>query len=89
MIVKCLYRRNLKMTPGKLAAQVAHAVIPLSLEFGTVCDRIIVLEASNKKFDEQIELLRKEDAYYHVQVDAGFTELEKGTPTVVAWIKRT
>ena len=80
MKVKVIYRKNLKLTPAKLAAQVAHAVLGLNID-DPLCS-IIVLQASDKKFFEQI---KKEKCY--VQVDAGLTEVEAGTETVAAWIE--
>ena len=69
------------MTPGKLSAQVAHAVKNL----GTTpqdCS-IVVLEASDKKFEEHI----KAHPHCYVQIDQGRTEVEPGTRTTVAWIE--
>jgi peptidyl-tRNA hydrolase len=79
MKIKAIYRKNLKMSEGKVAAQVAHAVKNLG-ETPTDCD-IIVLKVSDKKFKELIE----ENKCY-VQVDKGLTELEPGTETAAAWI---
>lgn len=81
MRIKVIYRKNLKMTEGKLAAQVAHAVKNLGAT-PKDCD-IIVLKVSDKKFDELIE----EHGCY-VQVDKGLTEVESGTKTAAAWIEK-
>ncbi len=83
MKIKAVYRKNLKMSSGKLSAQVAHAVKNLG-STPVDCD-IIVLMASDKKFYEQIESVN--DKTHFVQVDKGLTEVEQGTETVVAWIE--
>jgi peptidyl-tRNA hydrolase len=56
MKIKVLYRRNLKMTPGKLAAQTGHAV--LGLQPVDSYTAIVVLAASDKKFFEKVEELK-------------------------------
>jgi len=79
MRIKAIYIKNLKMTEGKVAAQVAHAVKNLGL---TPIDcSIIVLGVSRKKFSELIE----ENECY-VQCDNGITEVDAGTQTAAAWI---
>lgn len=89
MRIKVLFRKNLKMSEGKLAAQVAHAVGRLLVhgKAGTYIDpddwnlSIVVLEASDKKFDE---ISAEKDGY--TQVDNGITEVERGTKTAFAYI---
>lgn len=79
MKIKVIYRKNLKMSEGKVAAQVAHAVKNLG-KTPKDCD-IIVLKVSDKKFNE---LVSENDCY--IQIDKGLTEVEKDTKTAAAWI---
>ena len=80
MRIKAIYRKNLKMSEGKVAAQVAHAVIGL----GATDPRctIVVLGVSDKKFRE---LIQREGAYCHA--DLGYTEVPQGEETCAAWIE--
>jgi peptidyl-tRNA hydrolase len=80
MRIKAIYIKNLKMSEGKIAAQIAHAVKNLGTT-PTDCD-IVVLGVSTKKFDE---LISENECY--IQVDKGLTEVETGTPTAAAWIE--
>ena len=80
MRIKVIYKKNLKMSEGKVAAQVSHAVKNLGLT-PIDCD-IIVLKVSDKKFDE---LILEKDCY--IQTDKGLTEVESGTQTAAAWIE--
>ena len=50
--------------------------------------RIVVLKASNKKFQEKHkELLDNRSVLWYIQVDAGHTEIPEGTETVIGWIE--
>ena len=80
MKIKAIYKKNLKMSEGKVAAQIAHAVKNLG-ETPIDCD-IIVLKVSDKKFNELI----LENSCY-IQVDKGLTQVEAGTQTAAAWIE--
>jgi peptidyl-tRNA hydrolase len=80
MKIKAIYRKNLKMSEGKVAAQISHAVKNLGLT-PRDCD-IIVLKVSDKKFEE---LIAENECY--VQIDKGLTEIEAGTKTAAAWIQ--
>ena len=77
MRIKAIYKKNLKMSEGK----VAHAVKNLGIT--PVDSDIIVLKVSDKKFEE---LTSQNDCY--IQTDKGMTEVEVGTQTAAAWIEK-
>lgn len=83
MTIKVIYRKNLKMSEGKVAAQVAHAVRLLITAYEPAlfydCS-IVVLKVSDKKFNE---LVTQHHAV--VQKDLGLTEVNPGTRTAAAW----
>jgi peptidyl-tRNA hydrolase len=78
MRVKVLYRKNLKMSPGKLAAQVAHAVIGLGVT--DTMATIVVLESSDSNF-----IRHSSGVGVYVHKDLGFTEVNAGEPTCLAF----
>lgn len=80
MRIKAIYIKNLKMSEGKIASQIAHAVKNLGIT-PIDCD-IIVLGVSTKKFNDLIS----ENKCY-IQIDKGLTEVEKATMTAAAWIE--
>lgn len=80
MKIKVIYRKNLKMSPGKLAAQTIHAAMGLA---NPRPDIVVVLGVSCKKF---WELVDEKDCYIHR--DLGLTEVEAGEVTAAAWVDR-
>lgn len=91
MKIKCYYRKNLKLSPEKLASQVGHVTKELGrLKQNTNPeeDIIIVLGVSDNKFNNiYYSLANTEDCIYYLQVDLGYTEVEKGTATVIGYIQ--
>lgn len=79
MNIKVFYRRNLKMSEGKLAAQVGHCIANMAMKYENfdLPHKIVVLKASDAKFEE---LKSSAD---HVQVDLGYTEVDPDTETVL------
>lgn len=75
-VFKLYYDKTLRMSEGKLAAQVGHVVAHLTLKQGKVPSKIIVLEASHTKFGSYCK------SADYVQRDLGLTEVEEGTATV-------
>lgn len=93
--IRIIYRKNLKMTPGKLAAQSVHAALGLKALFPqlTAMDSVVVLQASDAKF-EQIKAEHKAEQFdpkvdnecdCYVVADKGLTEVLPGTETVLAF----
>ena len=78
MKLKIYYRKNLKMTIGKVAAQAVHAAAGYGYQGGA--EAVIVLGVSDRKF----ESIRSKG---FVVTDAGVTEVEPGTPTCVAYLE--
>lgn len=84
MKIKILYRKNLKMSDGKIAAQSVHAALLLyKIDDRTEFDAsVVVLGVSDKKFEEQkvgknIALIR----------DKGLTEVAPDTETCFAFLE--
>lgn len=76
-----LVRKNLKMSENKTGAQCSHAAIGLYKKDPQDHWKCVVLDASDKKFAEAKE--KHPEAY--VVRDAGYTEVEAGSETVMAW----
>lgn len=72
--VRILINRNVKMTPGKMAAQAVHAAL---FAYGIKHGRVVVLMGS----PNQVKTM---DMVVH---DAGTTELEPGTLTAGATVE--
>lgn len=82
--IKILYRKNLKMSPEKLAAQAVHAALALgSHEEIDWTQSVVVLGYSDKKFTETIEA----GGALHIIRDAGYTEVAPGTITCLAFLE--
>jgi|HubBroStandDraft_3_1064219.scaffolds.fasta_scaffold535199_2 peptidyl-tRNA hydrolase len=79
--VKVFYRRNLGMSPGKLAAQSVHAALGLYQKDPQDHWSCVVLAMSDRKFDSAKDL--HPEGY--VVVDAGLTELTPSTETCLAF----
>ena len=77
--IKIYYRRNLEMSAGKLAAQCVHAA--LALPKASPLQSVVVLSLSDVKFQAAKE------AHPEAQIvhDAGLTEVDRGTETVMAF----
>src|SRR5271155_991635 len=93
--IKVLVRRNLKMSPGKVAAQSVHAVLALasvmqasSAELMTMANTTTVtLDASDQKFWRAKKELDETGIPCYAFEDAGYTEVEKNTVTVLAFLE--
>ena len=84
MRLKILARKNLKMTPGKLAAQSVHAALGLALKAHLEAAMpVVVLEVSDKKFQEAVAA----NECCYVVHDAGYTEVPAGAQTCVAFLE--
>lgn len=78
MRIKILYRKNLKMSPGKLAAQCVH--LSARMKHCELMTPVAVLGVSDKKFEEA-----KQKHIYQSIRDAGHTEVPAGTETVMGF----
>jgi peptidyl-tRNA hydrolase len=76
-----LVRKNLKMTENKIGAQCAHAALGLYKKDPQEHWKCVVLDASDNKFNQA--KLAHPEAY--VVTDAGYTQVEAGSETVMAW----
>lgn len=80
MNLKIIYRKNLKMSPGKLAAQACHAALKMR---PITYSSVIVLGYNDRKFWELVEAKKATTVQ-----DAGRTEVEPGTVTVAAFYEQ-
>lgn len=89
MNIKIYYRKNLKLTEGKLAAQVSHVAKELGRMLPSIAidDRIVVLGVSDKKYLELSLQYQTMEYYWYQQIDNGLTEIIKGTPTAFGYIE--
>lgn len=90
MKIKVYYRKSLKLTDGKLAAQVGHVVRNLAIIHGTYiagkCDKIIVLHASDTKYNKLLTDIGSCCKIYR-QIDKGYTEVPDGTETCFGYVE--
>lgn len=81
MKVNIRYNKNLKMSEGKIAAQVARLIIQMGIT-DKECD-IVVLMAYNSTFKR----LCKQIPNVHIFYDVDKTELDKDPATVLGWVE--
>lgn len=79
MKLKIIYRKNLKMTPGKLAAQAVHAATNIGHTDRKLS--VVVLGMSDTKYYETVNNNSVISRVY----DAGYTEVDPGTETCAAF----
>ncbi|MAE21257.1 MAG: hypothetical protein CMK92_02390 [Pseudomonas sp.] len=81
-----LVRTDLKMSKGKVAAQVAHATAGLMCRYRVAPqDVAISLKCpSESDLDAAYEWLRTRGYKTHLVVDAGYTQVAPGSKTVLA-----
>jgi peptidyl-tRNA hydrolase len=93
--IKILVRRNLKMSPGKIAAQSVHATLALaSIMEATPAELLmmanlttVTLDASNQKFWNTKKELEEKGIPCYAFEDAGYAEVEKNTTTCMAFLE--
>ena len=93
--IKIIARRNLKMTPGKLAAQSVHAALGLASRLANDAGEVnemanlttVVLEYSDQKYRRALieQALLSNPVY--IFKDAGYTEVEAETETCAAFME--
>lgn len=93
--IKILVRRNLKMSPGKVAAQSVHATLALASVLQASPEELmmmanlttVTLDASDQKFNWAQEELRENGISFWAFEDSGYTEVEPKTVTVMAFLE--
>lgn len=82
--IKILARKNLNMSPGKLAAQSVHAALALAMQEDIdPMMSVVVLLVNTTPFDKA----KTEHSVVAVVRDAGFTEVAPGTETCIAFLE--
>jgi len=95
MKIKIYYRKNIKLSPAKLASACSHCANQLGYmlsQLGEYNDpqdcTIVVLMASDKKFNEiKKEIQSYEDVLSHLHVDKGITEVEPNTCIAFGYVE--
>ena len=88
-----MVRNDIKMSKGKVLAQVGHAMVEATVKAytGTILfhrwqadgEKIVVLKVPNEKtLDTIINIANRKDVHNGIVVDAGLTEVSPGTKTV-------
>ena len=88
-----LVRSDIKMSKGKVLAQVSHAVVEATIKaytsttlfykWQTDGEKIVILKISNEKtLDTIINIAKRKGVQNGVVIDAGLTEIMPGTKTV-------
>jgi peptidyl-tRNA hydrolase len=73
------------MSPGKLAAQAAHAALGQSSI--SAKDNVVVLGLSDKKYYQTLNILIQDGTNVYIVVDKGYTEVPKDTETCFSYVE--
>ena len=89
MRIKIHFRKNLKMSPEKLASQCGHVAkeIGRMMASNARADKIIVLGVSDSKYRKLCEEFQREGILWYEQVDSGLTEVIAGTSTAFGYVE--
>ena len=100
MKIRIYFRKNLKLSPQKLAAVCTHLGKELGishkergLDNNPFEDKVVILSASDAKFKEYESMCATRYIFdngsfdYHIHVDAGFKEVEAYTKCAIGWIE--
>ena len=79
-----IVNKDLKMSKGKIAAQVSHVAMKMGNHYDKI-GRAIVLKAPEEDMCRLIDILRKEKHLMFKINDAGLTEVPPGSLTCVGF----
>lgn len=80
-----LVNKDLNMSTGKIAAQVAHAVSRMpATKNGTVSDTVIVLQATGEQIKNLERYLDERDIHTSLYIDEGVNEVPPYSVTAMA-----